>query len=474
MHEYLPICANHGQMIKARGGALCPGPRPRSAACAFPRWARPTSCGASCFIKSFIAEVDAFVTPSRFLLGRFADWGLPREKLVMIENGLEDGAGDAAPRDPPRSPPQPLRLLRPAQPLQGHPRADRRGDRASPPTSGATRPLYVFGGNLEHQPEEFQAAVKELFRLAGRRLRFMGAYKSPDLPNLMREVDWTIVPSTWWENAPVVIQEAFHHGRPIIASDIGGMAEKVRDGIDGLHFHVSNPESLAEAMTRAIREPDLWDRLRAGIRPADHRRQDAARQHAAPLRAPDRAPRGAQPAPPPAATPAAPSPRRDTPAGGSRIFPPHPAARRRREPDPCPAPQTPNTATPSATSPRGRRRRAVGVFVNLLHLALPLYTIQIYDRVISSRQHGHRSSPSPASSPSCSCFQAVLDVLRHRIFTILGARIAARLGRPVFEAAVETTLRDGAAPPPATDARPRRPAHLRRQRCHRRSPSTSR
>ena len=108
----------------------------------------------------------------------------------------------------------------------------------------------------------------------------MGSYKSPDLPNLMREVDWTIVPSTWWENAPVVIQEAFHHGRPIIASDIGGMAEKVRDGIDGLHFHVCNPESLAEAMTRAIREPELWERLRAGIRPPTVR-ASAARQHAA-------------------------------------------------------------------------------------------------------------------------------------------------------------------------------------------------
>ena len=148
--------------------------------------------------------------------------------------------------------------------------------------------LYIFGGNLEHQPEDFQAAVKELFRIAGRRLRFMGSYKSPDLPSLMREVDWTIVPSTWWENAPVVIQEAFHHGRPIIASDIGGMAEKVRDGIDGLHFHVGNPESLAEAMTRAIREPELWDRLRAGHPPADLTAAAAARARGA-LRAAARA-----------------------------------------------------------------------------------------------------------------------------------------------------------------------------------------
>jgi glycosyltransferase involved in cell wall biosynthesis len=139
--------------------------------------------------------------------------------------------------------------------------------------------LYVFGGNLEHQPPDFQAAVKDLFKVAGRRLRFMGSYKSADLPALMREVDWTIVPSTWWENAPVVIQEAYFHGRPVIASNIGGMAEKVRDGIDGLHFHVSNPESLAATMTDAIRDPGLWDRLHRGIRPPTSAAL-AATQHA--------------------------------------------------------------------------------------------------------------------------------------------------------------------------------------------------
>ena len=88
-----------------------------------------------------------------------------------------------------------------------------------------------------------------------------------------------IVPSTWWENSPVVIQEAFHHGRPIIASDIGGMAEKVRHGIDGLHFHAGSAESLAERLADAIREPALWDRLRAGIQPP-MTAHEAGRRHA--------------------------------------------------------------------------------------------------------------------------------------------------------------------------------------------------
>ena len=176
----------------------------------------------------------------------------------------------------------------------------------------------------------------------------------------MREVDWTIVPSTWWENAPVVIQEAFHHGRPIIASDIGGMAEKVRDGIDGLHFHAGNPESLAEAMTRAIREPALWDRLHAGIRPPTTA-GDAARQHAALF---ERliARSGAQPRQPAA--------RRSRPERDGRA--------------PAPEPRSIRDAMRDLATAAPAPPPVVGFFVNLLHLALPLYTNQIYDRVISS------------------------------------------------------------------------------------------
>lgn len=85
---------------------------------------------------------------------------------------------------------------------------------------------------------------------------------------------------------------------------------------------------------------------------------------------------------------------------------------------------------------------AVGFFVNLLHLSLPLYTIQIYDRVISSGSFDTLAALTLIVAILL-FFQATLDFLRARIFTILGARLAARLGRPVFEAAVEATLRDG-------------------------------
>lgn len=57
------------------------------------------------------------------------------------------------------------------------------------------------------------------------------------------------------------------HGRPVICSDIGGMAEAVTDGVDGLHFAVGEPEELARAMVRAVDTEGLWEELREGIPP---------------------------------------------------------------------------------------------------------------------------------------------------------------------------------------------------------------
>jgi glycosyltransferase involved in cell wall biosynthesis len=92
-----------------------------------------------------------------------------------------------------------------------------------------------------------------------------GKYQHAELPRLMAEIDWVIVPSIWWENSPLVIQEAFMHGRPVICSQLGGMAEKVTDGVNGLHFAVGDAASLARTIDRALTTPGLWAKLRSGI-----------------------------------------------------------------------------------------------------------------------------------------------------------------------------------------------------------------
>ncbi len=266
-HEYLSICHRHGQMVKTAGMQLCQRASPGECAVCFPEIGPASFLRRELFIKSFFGLVDAFVGPSRFLLDRYAAWGLPAERLVYLENGLELGVS-APPRPLPRAGGRRSRFAYFGQlnPFKGIKVLLEAVTRVPADVWGQDSVLYVFGGNLELQPPAFREQLRQLMRPAGQRVRFMGSYKGHELARLMRETDWVIVPSTWWENSPVVIQEAFLHGRPVITSDIGGMAEKVRDHVDGLHFRAGSAESLADSLICALRDPGLWDKLRTRIR----------------------------------------------------------------------------------------------------------------------------------------------------------------------------------------------------------------
>src|SRR6185503_11624350 len=105
--------------------------------------------------------------------------------------------------------------------------------------------------------EDFQQEFMDLLEESSDSVFLAGRYDNRDLPSLMEKVDWVVVPSRWWENSPLVIQEAFAHGRPVISSDIGGMAERVVHGVNGLHFRVGDPVSLAGTIGAAVREEGL-------------------------------------------------------------------------------------------------------------------------------------------------------------------------------------------------------------------------
>jgi glycosyltransferase involved in cell wall biosynthesis len=85
------------------------------------------------------------------------------------------------------------------------------------------------------------------------------------LPRLMARVDWCVVPSVWWEVFGLVISEAWMFRRPVIASDVGGMAERVQHEVGGLLFPMGDARALAATMHRACTENGLWDRLVAGL-----------------------------------------------------------------------------------------------------------------------------------------------------------------------------------------------------------------
>ena len=96
------------------------------------------------------------------------------------------------------------------------------------------------------------------------------------MPGVLADLDVVIVPSIWIENAPFIIREAFAARVPVIASNLGGMAEMVRDGIDGLLFTPGDAAALAAVLSRLLDEPLLLPALRTGIRIPMSIEEDAA------------------------------------------------------------------------------------------------------------------------------------------------------------------------------------------------------
>ena len=85
-----------------------------------------------------------------------------------------------------------------------------------------------------------------------------------------------VVPSQWLETGPLVVLEAFAAGTPVIGSNLGGIAELVTDGVDGLLVDpASSPAAWADSLRRVCSDPDLLVSLRAGIRPPRHSRDTA-------------------------------------------------------------------------------------------------------------------------------------------------------------------------------------------------------
>jgi glycosyltransferase involved in cell wall biosynthesis len=117
--------------------------------------------------------------------------------------------------------------------------------------------LNVYGG-FDPASDPHHA---ELQRLAGENVHFKGRFDNSRLSEVYAEIDVLIVPSVWFENSPITIHEAYLTRTPVVASDIGGMAEFVRDGVDGLQFSAGNHEDLARVLRRFVEEPELLERL---------------------------------------------------------------------------------------------------------------------------------------------------------------------------------------------------------------------
>ena len=85
----------------------------------------------------------------------------------------------------------------------------------------------------------------------------MGGYRREQMGSIMAEIDIVVVPSIWYENAPLVIQEAFAAKTPVITTNLGGMAEAIKHNVNGLLFERNDIIDLSQQLKRVVDEKNL-------------------------------------------------------------------------------------------------------------------------------------------------------------------------------------------------------------------------
>jgi glycosyltransferase involved in cell wall biosynthesis len=114
------------------------------------------------------------------------------------------------------------------------------------------------------EQDAFAASVRAL-AAGDDRITFAPPFGRDEQDAAYAEFDVLAVPSQWFEMGPLVIYEGHAHALPILGSRLGGIAEHVRDEVDGLLVPHTDEVAWADALRRLATEPGLLDRLRAGI-----------------------------------------------------------------------------------------------------------------------------------------------------------------------------------------------------------------
>ncbi|PYV77563.1 MAG: glycosyl transferase family 1 [Acidobacteria bacterium] len=201
--------------------------------------------------------VDFYIALSEFARSKFVAGGLPEDKIIVKPNCLADDPGLG----------------------RGHGRFALYIGRLSPEKGittlvsawqriGGRLPIKIVGDGPE------AARVKDAARnFAG--VEFLGPEPRARVLSLLQEACVLVIPSTCYENFPVVAAEAFATGTPVLASDIGSLLSIVEPGLTGIRFRAGDAADLAEKVMWLVDHSAELDAMRPRARAEFERRYSA-------------------------------------------------------------------------------------------------------------------------------------------------------------------------------------------------------
>jgi glycosyltransferase involved in cell wall biosynthesis len=210
-------------------------------------------------IHKLLAEVDAVVAPARWVVDVLRINGVPLSKVTYCPQGVP--FPDVPRTHDLRQRGGPLRIVSLA-------RIDKaKGLQTIVEALARDRGLAVtfdIYGQMQHEADGFGAQLRR--RIAtDPRIRLHDAIAPRDVVPTLRDYDVLATSSQGFETGPLVVLEAFAAGIPVIGSDLGGVAERVRHEVNGLLVPFSDSRAWMEAIRRLSTDAGVLDRLRIGI-----------------------------------------------------------------------------------------------------------------------------------------------------------------------------------------------------------------
>jgi len=196
------------------------------------------------------------ICPTEFVRSIFSRWGLPKEKVRLIEHGIEPPTDSLPGRTK-----DGLNFLY----LGGI--AWQKGLHTliqAFQSLGSVPATLTICGDEQAFPD-YARALREM--VGDPSITFQGLIPRSQLWSTLAQADVVVIPSLWYEVSPLVVEEAFAAGVPVIASGIGALAEKVRHGVDGFLFPPGNVAHLSQLLREIVANPSILEGLRNNIQP---------------------------------------------------------------------------------------------------------------------------------------------------------------------------------------------------------------
>jgi glycosyltransferase involved in cell wall biosynthesis len=123
---------------------------------------------------------------------------------------------------------------------------------------------FLIAGDhqLEAPHRAHYESLLPLLDESGMRDRFFFAGFQAEMSPFYGAVD-TFVLSSNWEGLPTVVLEAIMYGRPVVSTEVGGIAEAIEDGVNGFLIPPKSPRILADRLIQIATDPPVAERMAA-------------------------------------------------------------------------------------------------------------------------------------------------------------------------------------------------------------------